>query len=341
MRITERALRAAYWAASIILYGNGAHADWAYEKIQRPRNSLALARNLAAFYLKKPRIPTTLSIVVEPVFGCNLKCERCWGTFAPTLTGRRPPFMPMELFKKVVDQAPRSVESITFSLFGEPLMHPELPAMIAYAAEHGLRTVLFSNTTLLRGEVLSRIAAAPLNVLNVSAEPTAEHARNTRGIDLDEIRANVEAFLKAKRPETQVKLSMTVHPGNADVMGGTKKQWKGLIEQVKVSPRLILDANNPFTLCMELWRGNINVFSNGDVSPCCIDVYTDLAIGNLHTQTMDEILGITPSPGPNKYRQLLADMLAGKTPPRCQRCGQCTVDGMPFRMVQSKKRKQD
>ena len=128
MLFSEPVLRLAYRLASRLLYRSGAHADWAYEKMQRPGTIFALAMNLAYFYLERPRIHRIISVMVEPVFGCNLRCSTCWGVLE--FEGRRPPLMDWDLFRKVVDQTPEYVETLTFSLMGEPLLHPRLHEMI-------------------------------------------------------------------------------------------------------------------------------------------------------------------------------------------------------------------
>lgn len=337
MRISEYGLRGGFWVASYLIYHHGDYADWAYEKIQRPRNGFALAVNLASYYLRQPRVPTILSLVVEPVFGCNLRCTTCWG-LRPDLEGFRPRFMPWEVFAKAVDQAPASVESITFSLIGEPLLHPELPRMIAHAAEHGFRTIVFTNGTLLCGEILQQLAASPLTVLNVSIEVDAETAWAIRGVDLHAVRANVEIFAGLKSPGTEIKLSLVAHEGNIARIGTVKKEWAGLARHLKVSPCILIDADTPSSRCMELWRGNLNIFTNGDVSPCCFDFANDLTIGNLYTQSIEQIIGGGERGVPNRYRQLLVQHLSGKSPERCRRCGECMVRGAPSRIIKAERR---
>jgi len=325
MKLTERALRAALWLASWAIYHNGIHADWAYEKMQRPRTWLTLAANLANYFSRRPRVHRMFGVVVEPVFGCNLRCQGCWGAYA--LAGRRPTHMPWRLFEEVVDQTPSYVETITFSLMGEPLMHPRLHEMIAFAADRGFRTIVFTNGTLLTGDALIRIAQSPLAVLNVSVEPDAESSHEFRGVDLAAVRRNVDAFLAAKRSETQVKLSLVAHSGNYERLGRVWEQWAGVVRHVKISPRMgtNFEAGGPGPLCMEPWRGNLNVFTNGDVSPCCFDYFAELAIGNLYRQTLEEIVQ------GEAYRDLMAGLLAGQAPQRCVQCTEWKAEGVPLR----------
>ena len=323
MRLREYILRGAFRVASRRVYGNDRHADWAYEKMQRPRTCLSLAMNLAYYTLRKPRIHRIISLVLEPVFGCNLRCKTCWG--ALDLAGRRPRLMPWDLFRKAADQTPDYVETITFSLLGETLLHPQLPEMIDYAADRGKRAILFTNGTLLTDDLLTRIARSKLSVLNVSVDVDDETAREVRGTDQGAIRRNVERFIAAKRPETDVKLSLVVHAGNVERLDGVPQMWDGLVEHVKISSMISFDGEYSPHLCMEPWRGNLNVFTSGQVSPCCVDCWAALTIGNLNDQDLDEIIR-----GP-AYRELLARFLDGDPPESCCRCTEYADPRIPVR----------
>jgi hypothetical protein len=316
-------LRSAFWLASRVLYGNGAHADWAYERIQRPRTCVALALNLLNYAFRHARVFRITGLVVEPVFGCNLRCNGCWGSL--DLAGRRPGLMDEGLFRKVIDGTPDYVETVMFGLMGEPLMHPRLPDMVAYAAHRGLRASVFTNGTLLSGERLRTLAASPVSVLNVSVETDSATAKSERGVDLDLVRENVGSFVAAKHPTTEVKLSLVVHAGNSDRLGRVRRDWAGLATQVKLSPRMGIGAEGPPVLCMEPWRGNLNVLSNGDVSPCCFDCYGDLRIGS----AADSDLASIAANG--AYRDLLARFLVGDAPSRCRRCIQYAPEKVPTR----------
>jgi len=234
--------------------------------------------------------------------------------------------MPWELFRKAVDQTPGYVETITLSLIGEPLLHPQIHEMIDYIAERGKRAILFTNGTLLGGERLVRIARSRLSVLNVSVEVDDQTAREIRGADQQVIRRHVEEFVAAKRSETEVKLSVVAHRGNVDRLDRLRQDWGDLIGHIKVSPVMSFKGDTPPGQCMEPWRGNLNVFTNGKVSPCCIDWGASLIIGDLNEQNLDEIIQ-----GP-AYRELLSRFLAGKSPAFCRTCEEFTDPRVPLRM---------
>ena len=324
-RLRKHAMMTVYRAASRLVYKKSTHADWMYEKMRRPSTAAALAFNLLGYYRGRPRIPTPVTAMVEPVFGCNLRCRTCWGTL--NLQDRRPPRMPLDLFKKVVDEMPRTVESICFSLMGEPLLHEQLHEMIAYASESGFRTILFTNGTLLKDEKLEQLAAAPLNVLNMSIEADPDNADYMRGVNLDELRANLTEFIQKKREPTEVKLSLVAHPRNLAHVPDVHAQWRDLVQHIKVSPRLgLAEEPGPPPLCMEPWRGNLNIYTNGEVSPCCCDWFTELSIGNVTEHPLGEVVRGA------RYKQLLDGFLRGEVPNVCLYCREFTVEGAPLRL---------
>lgn len=318
-------MRLIYRIASRVFYRSPLHEDWLYEKFRRPSSIVALAVNYTCFALRIPYVHRIVSAMVEPVFGCNLRCKTCWGTL--DLAGRRPPLLSWAIFCKFVDGLPGSVESIVFSLMGEPLMHPRLHEMIAYAEGKGFRTILFTNGTLLEGENLLRIARSPLSVLSISIETDPENAQKIRGIDLEQIKTHIRAFQAAKNSCTEVKLSLVVHPDNLKHMPTLQEDWKEYATHIKISPQLGIGepAAEP-PLCLEPWRGHLNLYTNGVVSPCCCDWFTSLAIGNLNEQPMKEIvMGAA-------HRELLRGFLRGEPHPVCLSCREFTVDGAPRRL---------
>jgi len=122
--------------------------------------------------------------------------------------------MAWDTFARVVDHTPASVETLTFSLAGEPMLHDGLGQMIEYAHQADVRVVLATNGTLLTGERLEELARSPLAVVNVSVETDAKTAREVRGIDLEVIRQNIRDFVARKRPTTDVKLALVAHAKN-------------------------------------------------------------------------------------------------------------------------------
>jgi len=324
MPISEKLMQGICRLGSYLVYGTTEEANWIYEKIQRPSSYGVVAMNLLYWKLRRTRVCGIVGLMVEPVFGCNLRCAYCPWTWIPSrLEGIRPRLMTWETFRTVVDVTPKSVETIQLCGMGEPTLHPQLCEMIEYIAKKGMRPSLFTNGTLLQGDLVSRLARTPLAVLNVSIEPDAETCRQFRGIDIEMLRENVAQFVAVKQPTTEVKVRMVAHPGNAERLGKFWEQWRGLAQDVKIGPVFNLDGARRDFACMEPWRGNLLVLTDGGVSPCAIDCFQDLIIGNVHSQSFSEIINGPP------HRNLLARFLNGNLFERCATCADSKVAGIP------------
>jgi len=321
MGLMERCLRLAYRVGARLFYGSGANADWIYEKVQRPRNVGLLALNFLYYYLRRPKIAGIVSLMLEPVADCNLRCSYCRGKMGTERN--RPDLMTWETFRRAIDTAPDSVESVSLCAFGEPLLHPRICDMIDYIRAHGRRVVLYSNCTLLTGERLSLLARTDLSVLSVSIEPDAETSWKYRGVDLDEIRRNVENFSRFKNPDTEVKLSIVAHPGNIGRIHEAADMWRPLVRHVKVGPMVGFDGTGHEGQCAEPWRGNLVVFSSGEVSPCCVDLNADLVVGDVNESGLSDIMR-----GP-KFTALLGRFIYGPAPALCGRCCEFAAPGIP------------
>ena len=309
----DRSILAAYRLGARMVLNNPDQGEWIHERIRRPQTLLAAAMNAAYFKLKRPRIWGAISVQIEPVYGCNLKCRYCWWGSGETHSNR-PRLLSQEIFRRAVDGLPDTVESVIFSLLGEPLLHPNLGDMIEYVHRKGRRAIMYTNGTKLTGDRLRMVAESKLSVVNVSIEPDAETARENRGVDLDQIRANVRELHRIKRPEMQIKASCVVAANNVDRLEQISAYWDGLISKFKFAPCLCqVDEEQP-SMCLEMWRGNFNILTSGDVCLCCFDPEPEMLVGNVLETDLPAIVNGPP------MRRILANTIAGKPPARCLGC---------------------
>jgi MoaA/NifB/PqqE/SkfB family radical SAM enzyme len=108
---------------------------------------------------------------------CNLHCKMCdVGTknettnFAQNLVGTHPLNMPLELFKRIVDQsvkfAPRAKLGYAFT---EPLVYPHLAESLEYANQKGRFTSITTNALNLKKHAQT-LSDTRLNELNISLD---------------------------------------------------------------------------------------------------------------------------------------------------------------------------
>ena len=144
-----------------------------------------------------PALPEELQ--VEVTAACNLRCHMCLVRYqAPVdrITGS----MSLKTFCRLLDALP-GLRRVTLQGLGEPLMAPDLMAMIAEASRRGITVGFNTNATLLtRGRAVELIEAG-LGWLHISldgATPGTYEAIRDRS-RFDRVVANVDGLVEVMR----------------------------------------------------------------------------------------------------------------------------------------------
>src|SRR4029453_18890793 len=128
-----------------------------------------------------PPLPHELQL--EVTGACNLRCPMCLVSHRPALA--RSAALSFARFQELVDGLPE-LRRLTLQGLGEPLLCPDLLAMVRYAAGRGVGGGFNSNGLLLPRGPAEELVAAGLGWLHVSVDaPTAEaYAGIRRGGEL-------------------------------------------------------------------------------------------------------------------------------------------------------------
>ena len=118
-------------------------------------------------------LDTPYTIVVSPTDYCNINCVFCPYHGPAEKHAAMKSVMSLDFFKKIVDQLtefPRRVCRLTFSGYGDPTMHKDLPEMIAYAKEKDVaeQIMLVTNGVLLNPEYNMKLINAGLDYIRIS-----------------------------------------------------------------------------------------------------------------------------------------------------------------------------
>jgi MoaA/NifB/PqqE/SkfB family radical SAM enzyme len=127
---------------------------------------------------------------------CNLHCKMCdVGTqnletnFAQNLVGSKPLNMPLELFKKVIDDTANYFPGAKIGYaFTEPLVYPQLKESLIYASEKGLTTTITTNALNLKRKT-EDLMDGKVDEIYISLDGLEETH--------NEIRGNKKSFQKA------------------------------------------------------------------------------------------------------------------------------------------------
>lgn len=263
---------------------------------------------------------------------CNLSCSFCPKTKRPART-----LNPAE-FRQLAENIRPYTDYLYLHVLGEPLMHPELETLLGICGELNFRVVITTNGTLLPAQETVLLSSPALYKINVSLHSFEANAPG-------DFRAYLSGcFSFAKKAGDAGKLvdlrlwnldGETTRGQNAqnDVILETlasffPRPWVQntwgfrLCDRVFVHyaekfdwPDLALEERSDCGTCRAL-KDQIAVLSDGTVVPCCLDHEGDIALGNLFSQNLPEILDDTPA------KSLLSGFSARKlSHPLCRRCG--------------------
>ncbi len=173
-------------------------------------------------------VPLPGELYLETTNRCNERCDQC-----PRTHLKREPDRDLSLAEviQITDQLPR-LERVVLHGLGEPLLNPELPAIIAHLRRRGAYVLFNSNATALSERLGRALIAADLNELRVSLDGATPHTyARVRGVNertLPKIMRNLAAFtrlqreLRAERPRlsfwfTAMRENLRELPGLVDI----------------------------------------------------------------------------------------------------------------------------
>ncbi len=263
---------------------------------------------------------------------CNLSCSFCPKTKRPART-----INPAE-FRHLAEKLRPYTDYLYLHVLGEPLLHPQLGEILDICRELLFRVVITTNGTLLPAQETVLLSSPALYKINVSLHSFEANAPGDFGAYLS------GCFSFAKKAGEAGKLvdlrlwnldGETTRGQNAqnDVILETlasffPRPWVQntwgfrLCDRVFVHyaekfdwPDLALEERSDCGTCRAL-KDQIAVLCDGTVVPCCLDHEGDIALGNLFSQNLPEILDDTPA------KSLLSGFFARKlSHPLCRRCG--------------------
>ena len=230
---------------------------------------------------------------------CNLKCDFC------PKHNRTERQMTAQEFDLITDKLRGRVVFLYFHLMGEPMLHPLLPDFVRMAREKGFYTVLTSNGTL-PVKAMRLLSSLP-HKMQLSLH---SHESNGKGKLAEYMDKVMQFAIPAAEQGTCVVLRLWNQGGreseNEQVMQllekYVQKPWHERPDGYRLCENLYLEFDRKFrwpeareeeatheVFCKALHK-QIGVLVDGSLVPCCMDHNGDITLGNLFTQSLDEIL---------------------------------------------------
>jgi radical SAM protein with 4Fe4S-binding SPASM domain len=295
------------------------------------------------------QLPLAAPILLQffPIYACNFRCKYC--TFS--IPKRQRNFisdrirMDFSLYKKCIDGAlelPGRIKVIRFVGMGEPLMHTQLPDMIAYAREKNAadRLEILTNGSLLTHALSARLIGAGLSRMIVSLQGITRQKymeMSEANIDPKNIALNLKYFYDHKK-ETHVyvkiidlalddeKDEQTFYEMFGDVCDSIGVEHAGPLYP-GVDYDMVLSGRDLSQTQFGLHVKDINVCPqsfftmqinpDGKVVPCYSIVYPEI-LGDCNRQSIGEIWN------GEAFNAFRLKMLNG-TRSVCQTCAECNI----------------
>jgi MoaA/NifB/PqqE/SkfB family radical SAM enzyme len=268
---------------------------------------LSLAKTPLLFYPHyKYHLPLPSVLMIENTNHCNAECVMC-----PRETlSRKRGFMDFGLFEKIIKEVSSVRRKPVTHLhgFGEPLLDKLLAERIQLAKTCGIKhTYIVTNASLLFPETSRKIISAGLDKMKISFYGTDEESYNTtmKRLNFKVTFQNIKECLRIrkdmKRGNPRLILQYLPNETNNAKTEEFKALWSSLID-TKVGDCLNVSSLHNYgggraynhlgkkivSVCYFPWT-SMSVLWDGRVVTCCMDSNGVQVLGDLNSQSVQEV----------------------------------------------------
>ena len=292
-------------------------------------------------------LETPFSAYIFPTNHCNFRCSYCAHSLGnrgfEAQYGFPAETMSMDTYRRAIDQLaefPSRLKTLSLTGQGEPLLHPQLPEMVAYAKAKQVagRIEFMSNGALLRPAVSQALVDAGLDGIRISLQGlSAEKYAQVCGVTVD-FEGFVEqiAWLYAHKKQCEVFVKIL----DVALEDGEEERFYELF--APIADRVYVEQCRPVYSGVAATKGisaqsdrygrphrhrqvcplcffMLGIFPNGDVYPC-ETIYRPEYLGNVQEDRLVELWNS------EKLRRFWRMQLEGRRDenPRCAQC--CAPD---------------
>ena len=272
------------------------HKILAFPK-KSPRHSNKLFKSIQGRLLKRLTYP--LQVNFETTRNCNLKCSFC-----AREQGEKLGNIDFESVTKVVHELTLSNQPTVFGMhmWGEPLLNPETFKIIQYIKSQSTphKTTLTTNGTLLSQENNQQLIESGLDQVIISYHTTDAKKFEEligRKIEQKELQEKILELLEQRnktKSKLQIVLRLFEEPSEKNEFIELCKK-KGCTVEFRVynnsaghTPHYQNKSKAPRRWpCYRVWL-TATVTANGDITPCCVDLFHELKVGSTRNATLLE-----------------------------------------------------
>lgn len=261
-------------------------------------------------------LKTPFSVHIFPTYKCNFKCNYCIQALsleAMKKKGFSKDVMSYETYKNAIDgisEYKDKLKALIFAGHGEPLLHPDIARMVAYAKVKDVaqRVEITTNASLLTKSMGDNLIKAGVDRLKISIQGvTADKYKEVAkyNIKYEKFLENLKYFFEHKKhTEVYIKI-IDIALNNEEQKELFIKMFKPVATYVDIEYAIPFvneidhkKLKTDFDRCKQGNLGTSHICSmpfymqvvapNGDVLPCCA---TDIPIilGNVNTTSIKKI----------------------------------------------------
>ncbi|NQU57991.1 MAG: radical SAM protein [Rhodospirillales bacterium] len=244
------------------------------------------------------------TVTLEFVNRCNLTCGMCYvanHTFAKET-------LEMATVKNLIDQvAAQGKTGLLLGSGSEGLLYKGIDEVIRYAKDSGVMDViLMTNGTLLTPEMSEFIVKQEVSRVCISVDAaTPETYEKVRGKnELDRVEKNIRGLADSRKKVGSalpiIRLSFCGTEDNQHEQEAFRDKWRDVVDYIdfqkvndfsyvgREDEAELPDVEKDRPFCTKPF-GYLNVWSSGDISPCCTFYGKSLTFGNIKDDTLAEV----------------------------------------------------
>ncbi|HIH13209.1 MAG: hypothetical protein A3C43_05935 [Candidatus Schekmanbacteria bacterium RIFCSPHIGHO2_02_FULL_38_11] len=232
------------------------------------------------------RFPIHLDI--EATSACNLKCPFCITTHANFKNG----LMQYGIFKTIIDEgSEKGLYSLKLNWRGEPLIHPKLPEMIAYAKGKGIVDVFMNtNAALLTEEKSRKLIDAGIDRIIISFEGYEKELYESQrvGAVFEKTVENIRRFMAVRKELKKSFPWVRIQTVMLEELKAKREEYAGFWGEF-VDEVAYVDLKNEVNriavgesdwVCPQLWQ-RLTISWDGRIMPCVNDTFCNMCLGKI------------------------------------------------------------
>jgi radical SAM protein with 4Fe4S-binding SPASM domain len=230
-------------------------------------------------------LPEIYQIEVSSV--CNFSCIMCPRNHYNRKD--KTPFIDIDLIRKLIrEDSFKGSYFVELQMSGEPLLHPDLRAIVDLIKTTGVKVGLSTNGSLIHEKI---DVLKDLDYITISVDSISDYSNIRVNGKLDVLLSNID--LLQRSTSAAVDLQIIELKGWEEEVSRLKDIFPSI--NIRTVPDCFITIDYPPSypsvskrICLNPWL-SVSIHSNGNVVPCCFAFWDDIIYGNIKTRSLKDI----------------------------------------------------